>query len=61
VDIKDSSGKAQDILRDYLGRKDARLFLHELEAWLRSPYHDIAEWDQATQYPEPASTPNFSG
>lgn len=50
VDIKDSTGKAESLLREFLGRENARLFLHELEAWLRSPFHDILDWDDAVQY-----------
>lgn len=50
VDIKDSSGRAEGILKDFLGRQHARLLLHELEAWLRSPYLDLSAWDQCVQY-----------
>ncbi|KAH1435337.1 hypothetical protein KXX32_008854 [Aspergillus fumigatus] len=35
VDIKGSAGQAEELLRDFLGRDNARLFLHELQAWLR--------------------------
>ena len=51
VDLKDSTGRAEDLLQEFLGRDHARLFLHELEAWLRSPYIDMADWDDAVQYP----------
>jgi len=52
MDIKESTGKTEELLRDFLGRQNARLFLHELEAWLRSPFEDMAEWDETTQYSE---------
>ncbi|KAK5254000.1 hypothetical protein LTR16_004985, partial [Cryomyces antarcticus] len=45
VEIKGSGGQAEAMLQDFLGRDYARLFLHELESWLRSPYIDIEAWD----------------
>lgn len=57
VDIKGSSGKAQELLSSYLGEENARLFLHELEAWLRSPYVNLHDWDAHVQYATPL--PNF--
>lgn len=50
VDIKDSSGRADEKLADFLGVENARLFLHELESWLRSPYIELNAWDRAVQY-----------
>jgi len=58
VDIKGSSGKAQELLSSYLGEENARLFLHELEAWLRSPYINLQDWDAHVQYTTPL--PNFA-
>ncbi|KAF2001071.1 hypothetical protein P154DRAFT_464919 [Amniculicola lignicola CBS 123094] len=52
VDIKASSGHAEDLLREFLGRENARLFLHELHAWLRSPYTKLEDWDRHVQYSE---------
>ncbi|KAJ6783984.1 hypothetical protein PWT90_07647 [Aphanocladium album] len=51
VDIMGSVGAALDMLADFLGREHARLFLHELRAWLRSPYTRLEDWDRAVQYP----------
>ncbi|KAF7717028.1 Uncharacterized protein PECH_003157 [Penicillium ucsense] len=51
VDIRGSAGQAEDLLRDFLGRENARLFLHELLAWLRSPYASLDDWDRHVQYP----------
>ncbi|PYH75639.1 hypothetical protein BO82DRAFT_359854 [Aspergillus uvarum CBS 121591] len=50
VDIKGSAGQAEELLRDFLGRENARLFLHELQAWLRSPYTSLEDWDRHVQY-----------
>ena len=52
VNIKGSSGQAEDILQEFLGRDNARLFLHELRAWLRSPYTSLQDWDRNVQYNE---------
>ncbi|KAH6677439.1 RING finger domain protein [Halenospora varia] len=52
VDIQDSTGQAEDMLQDYLGRENTRLFLHELKAWLRSPYISLGDWDRHVQYDE---------
>lgn len=57
IDIKGSSGQAEELLRDFIGRENARLFLHELLAWLRSPYTSLEDWDRHVQYPRP--TQNF--
>ncbi|KAJ5692469.1 hypothetical protein N7462_001892 [Penicillium macrosclerotiorum] len=53
VDIKGSAGQAEELLRDFVGRENARLFLHELLAWLRSPYMSLEDWDRNVQYPSP--------
>ena len=50
VDIKGSRGQAEDMLQEFLGRDNTRLFLHELRAWLRSPYTSLESWDQHVQY-----------
>ncbi|KAE8351253.1 hypothetical protein BDV28DRAFT_158919 [Aspergillus coremiiformis] len=50
VDIKGSAGQAELLLQDFLGRDNACLFLHELQAWLRSPYTSLSDWDRNVQY-----------
>jgi Ring finger domain len=50
VDIRGNAGQAEELLKDFLGRDTARLFLHELEAWLRSPYEKLEDWDKNVQY-----------
>jgi len=52
VDIQGSGGQAEDMLHEFLGRDNTRLFLHELRAWLRSPYTSLDDWDRHVQYNE---------
>ncbi|KAH7382887.1 RING finger domain protein [Cadophora sp. MPI-SDFR-AT-0126] len=52
VDIQGSGGQAEEMLSEFLGRANTRLFLHELRAWLRSPYTELADWDRHVQYAE---------
>ncbi|KAI9757040.1 MAG: hypothetical protein M4579_003609 [Chaenotheca gracillima] len=56
VDIKSSTGQAEEMLQEFLGRDHTRLFLHELRAWLRSPFASLQDWDRAVQYNEPLPT-----
>jgi len=52
VDIQGSGGQAGDLIQEFLGRENTRLFLHEIRAWLRSPYMNLEEWDRNVQYNE---------
>ncbi|CAH0037782.1 unnamed protein product [Clonostachys solani] len=52
VDMMGSAGEAENMISDFLGRDNTRLFLHELRAWLRSPYTKLEDWDRAVQYPD---------
>lgn len=52
VDIKGSTGQAEELLQEFIGRANARLFLHELNSWLRSPYNSLEDWDRHVQYRE---------
>ncbi|OCT47536.1 C3HC4 type (RING finger) zinc finger containing protein [Cladophialophora carrionii] len=54
IDLKGSTGQAEELLKDFLGRENTRIFLHDLEAWLRSPYEHLRDWDRAVQYAMPA-------
>lgn len=56
VDMKGPAGQAEELLRDFIGRENARLFLHELQAWLRSPYTSLEDWDRNVQYPDMRSS-----
>lgn len=51
VDIQESSGHAENLLSDFLGREHARIFLHELRSFLRSPF-SVEAWDGHVQYDE---------
>lgn len=50
VDIQGSTGQTEEMLKDFLGRDNTRLFLHELRAWLRSPFISLEDWDRNVQY-----------
>ncbi|KAL7918997.1 hypothetical protein ACQKWADRAFT_302615 [Trichoderma austrokoningii] len=50
VDIMGSAGQAEDMLSEFLGRDNTRVFLHELRSWLRSPFTKLEDWDRAVQY-----------
>jgi hypothetical protein len=50
VDLKGSNGHAENLLAEYLGRDNSKLFLHELINWLRSPYTKVEAWDREVQY-----------
>lgn len=50
LDIKGSSGTAEDLVVELLGLDRAKLFLHELNHWMRSPYTHLADWDREVQY-----------
>ncbi|KAK4124315.1 hypothetical protein N657DRAFT_644539 [Parathielavia appendiculata] len=52
VDLQGSAGQAEAMLTDFLGHEHARLFLHELRCWLRSPAPSLAAWDREVQYPD---------
>jgi hypothetical protein len=52
VDIQGSQGEAEEMLQEFIGRENTRLFLHELRAWLRSPYTELDDWDRHVQYDE---------
>lgn len=53
VDMQGAGGQAEEMLQEFIGRENTRLFLHELRAWLRSPFMNLSDWDRAVQYPEP--------
>lgn len=55
-DLKGSTGAAEEMLQDFIGRQNTRLFLHELGAWLRSPYTRLPDWDRHVQYSVPLPT-----
>lgn len=58
VDIRGADGRAEGLLTEMLGRSYARLFLHELDSWMRSPLTRIKDWDNLVQY---ESAPSQAG
>jgi hypothetical protein len=50
LDTQGSDGQAEKMIREFLGRDNTRLFLHELRAWLRSPCQTLREYDRVVQY-----------
>jgi hypothetical protein len=52
VDIQGSGGQAEDLIHEFLGRDNTKLFLHELRSFLRSPYVSLEDWDRHVQYNE---------
>lgn len=50
MDMQGSTGQAENLIADSLGRDNTRLLLHELRAWLRSPCKSLSEWDGAVRY-----------
>jgi len=61
VDMQGSGGQAEEMLHEFLGRDNTRLFLHELRAWLRSPYTSLDAWDSHVQYNEVGAKKDLSG
>ncbi|KAF5021467.1 hypothetical protein F66182_6488 [Fusarium sp. NRRL 66182] len=57
IDTRGSTGQAENLIQEFLGRDNTRLLLHELRAWLRSPCESLAEWDRTVQYPERTTLP----
>jgi len=49
-EIKGAGGHAEDLVAEFLGLENARMLLHELEAWLRSPFRRLEAWDEQVQY-----------
>ncbi|KAJ3537361.1 hypothetical protein NM208_g6346 [Fusarium decemcellulare] len=52
MDTQGSTGQAENMIQEFIGRDNTKVLLHELRAWLRSPFKSLAEWDRAVQYPE---------
>lgn len=59
VDVKGS--QAEEMVREFLGRENTRLFLHELKAWLRSPFSTLEDWDRHVQYDTSTTRPEYKG
>ncbi|KAF3059455.1 putative RING finger protein C16G5.03 [Daldinia childiae] len=60
VDIQGSQGQAEEMLKDFLGRDNTKLLLHELKNFLRSPW-SLEAWDRKVQYPTARKRPVEEG
>ena len=49
-ELRGADGKVEELVKDFLGLENTRQLLHELEAWLRSPYGNLRDWDRWVQY-----------
>jgi hypothetical protein len=49
------SGRAEELLIEYLGEEETPLFLHELSSWMRSPFQKLEDWDIIIQYHQNSS------
>ena len=59
VDVKGS--QAEEMVHEFLGRENTRLFLHELKGWLRSPFSTLEDWDRHVQYDTSNIRPEHKG
>lgn len=50
MEIKGADGAMVRLVGEMLGKEDAGLLCHELEAWLRSPFGRLEDWDANVQY-----------
>lgn len=49
-EAKGADGKAAELLKEFLGETNASQLLHELQAWLKSPYTTLWAWDAEVRY-----------
>ncbi|KAK5107160.1 hypothetical protein LTR62_001685 [Meristemomyces frigidus] len=49
-EMKAANAHAEGLVAEFLGETNAKQLLHELEAWLRSPYERLEQWDRCVQY-----------
>lgn len=49
-DAKAADGKAEELLKEFVGDANATGLLHELQAWLRSPFTTLRAWDDEVRY-----------
>ncbi|KAF8424087.1 hypothetical protein EV426DRAFT_600523 [Tirmania nivea] len=53
VDLRGSAGQAEEMLSEIFGRENAQIFIHELNAFVRSPYTTLQPFDNFVQYQIP--------
>ena len=50
VNLRGSAGQAEEMLAEVLGKENAQIFLHELNAFIRSPFTRLQSYDKFVQY-----------
>ena len=50
VSLRGSAGQAEEILAEVLGKENAQIFVHELNAFMRSPFTRLQSFDNFVQY-----------
>ena len=50
VSLRGSAGQAEEILAEVLGKENAQIFVHELNAFMRSPFTRLQSFDDFVQY-----------
>ncbi|KAF3906414.1 hypothetical protein ABW20_dc0105153 [Dactylellina cionopaga] len=65
VGLRGAEGKAEDLMEEFLGREFAGVFIHELNAFLKSPFVRVRDYDAWAQYgvaiPEEVGELNLGG
>ncbi|KAF7854684.1 hypothetical protein EAF04_010253 [Stromatinia cepivora] len=49
-DLRERAVEIEQAVEEYLN-EHARLFLHELTAWIESPFDTLEQWDRNVKYP----------
>lgn len=50
VDLRGSNGQAEEMVAEVLGTESAQIFIHELNAFVRSPFTALQHFDNFVQY-----------
>ncbi|KAJ8061500.1 hypothetical protein OCU04_009315 [Sclerotinia nivalis] len=53
-DLRDKAVEIEQATEEYLN-EHARLFLHELRAWIESPFETLDQWHRNAKYPDESS------
>lgn len=52
IDLRGAEGAAEEMIADFVGRENAQVLVHELYAWVRSPFERLVQFDLFVQYSE---------
>ncbi|KAI5842564.1 RING finger domain protein [Morchella snyderi] len=61
IDLRGAEGAAEDMIADFVGRRNAQVLVHELYAWVRSPFERLVQFDSFVQYGEVVDAPGVDG